>query len=83
MQALDRAIRRRISTSFNKVQHAFLQLDTGRKGYLTVEDFLRFFGSSIRIDLMELTKLIRDKDSRKGGKLCYQDFSKWIGSSIN
>jgi hypothetical protein len=45
---------------------------------------MRYLGASNReIDLNDLMKLMREKDSNKLGKLSYADFSKWMGVVIH
>lgn len=65
------------------MQKAFLALDSDYDGYITVEDFMRFLGTDLKIDYDDLKKLIRDKDTKKKGLLSYSDFSRWIGGTIN
>jgi hypothetical protein len=65
------------------VRKAFLALDSDYDGYITIEDMLRYFGSDLKIEYDDLKKLMRDKDSKKKGRLNYSDFSRWIGFTIN
>jgi Ca2+-binding EF-hand superfamily protein len=45
---------------------------------------MRYFGASNKeIDLNDLLKLFKEKDSQKRGKLSYADFSKWLGVVIH
>jgi len=47
-------------------------MDADYDGFVTVEDFMRTFGTeSDKIDLMDLKKLIHEKDSKHKGKLSY------------
>jgi len=76
-------IKEKFQNCFQKVQKAFLALDSDHDGFIAVEDFMRYLGSDLKIDYDDLKKLIKDKDSKGRGQLSYADFSRWIGSTIN
>ncbi len=65
------------------MRKAFLALDSDYDGYITVEDILRYFGQEKDLNYNDLKKLIKDKDSKKQGKIGYTDFSRWVGNSIH
>jgi len=65
------------------VRKAFLALDTNFDGYVEVEDILRHFGDDSTLNFNDLKKLVIDKDSKKRGRINYQDFSRWLGSAIS
>jgi len=65
------------------VRKAFLALDTNFDGYVEVEDILRHFGDDSTLNFNDLKKLVMDKDSKKRGRINYQDFSRWLGSAIS
>ena len=60
---LDKQIRLKLGLTFTKVRKAFLSIDDNHKGYVTIEDLLKFLDGSISIDYNDLKKLLRDKDS--------------------
>ena len=66
------------------MRKAFLALDKDFDGFITVEDFMHYFGPDHKmIDYQVLKRLIYERDSTKSGKLGYTDFSKWFGSAIH
>ena len=79
-------IKTRFSNNFDSVRKAFLILDSDHDGLITNEDFLRIFGAETLADpnmVQDLKKLMKEKDSKKLGKINYEDFSAWVGSSIH
>lgn len=78
----ERKVRARFSQRFGSVNKAFLFLDSDHDGYITIEDFMRVFGD-ISVSYEDMAKLIKERDSKHVGKLNYQDFSAWVGSSIH
>jgi len=80
---VEKILKDKFSNNWESVRKAFLALDTDYDGYITVEDILRYFGQEKDIDYNDLKKLIRDKDSKKIGKIGYTDFSKWVGNTIH
>lgn len=83
LQKVENLIKMKFANNWVSVRKAFLDLDTDYDGFVTVEDLIRFFGSENKeIDFNDLKKLIQDKDQRRKGKICYADFSKWLGGVI-
>jgi Ca2+-binding EF-hand superfamily protein len=74
----------RLNSNYETVRKAFLALDADHDGYITVEDFLRGFEGN-DLNFNDLKKLIesKSKDTYNKGKLSYEDFSSWVGNSIN
>ncbi len=74
----------RLNSNYPTVRKAFLALDFDHDGYITVEDFLRCFEGS-DLNFNDLRKLIESKSKflSNKGKLSYEDFSAWVGNSIN
>ena len=84
LDTLERDLKKKFSNVYESVRKAFLHLDSDYDGYITVEDIMRHFGENNKgINYNDLKKLITDKDSRKQGRINYQDFSKWLGGSIH
>lgn len=66
------------------VRRAFLDLDYDHDGFVTSQDIIRYFRQASKdLDFNDLTKLMKDKDSKKKGWLSYADFSKWMGVAIH
>lgn len=80
---MEAKIKQKFSNCFHSVRKAFLSLDIDHNGFITVEEFLKFFGNDKDINYADLKKIITDKDSSHQGKLGFTDFSKWLGSSIH
>jgi Ca2+-binding EF-hand superfamily protein len=84
LKKLERILKNKFQNQWESVRKAFLALDTDYDGYITVEDILRYFGEGEKdLNYNDLKKLVRDKDSKKLGKIGYTDFSKWVGNSIH
>jgi hypothetical protein len=83
IEDLETYVKEKISRNYFQVNKAFRAFDKDFDGYVTVEDFMHFFGTDGTIDYDELKRLIYEKDSTKTGKLGYTDFSKWFGSAIH
>lgn len=83
VQKLEAKLKDRFSNQFESVRKAFLALDSDFDGFITVEDILLYFGTDTDLNYYELTKLMRDKDSKKEGRISYPDFSKWLGNTIH
>ena len=73
----------KFSNCFEEVRAAFLMLDTNYDGFITVEDILKYFGNETDLNYNDLKKLMIDKDSKKEGRIGYNDFSKWLGNVIH
>lgn len=83
LNRLEQLIKDKFANNWTSVRKAFLDLDSDYDGFVTVEDFLRYFGKDDKeLDLKDLTKLITDKDQKRQGKINYTDFSKWMGGEI-
>lgn len=83
LKELDDMIKLKISKNYFQVRKAFLALDRDFDGFVTIEDFLHYFGPSENIIYEDLEKLLRDKDRTRKGRLDFTDFTKWFGSSIH
>lgn len=80
---LETRLKTKFSNCFESVRKAFLSLDSDYDGYITVEDILKYFDNEPDINFNDLKKLIVDKDSKRGGRLGYKDFSRWLGGAIH
>ena len=83
LNKLESQIKDKLANNWVSVRKAFLDLDTDYDGFVTVEDILRILGGDDKdLDYNDLSKLIIDKDQKREGKICYTDFSKWMGGVI-
>ena len=81
---LEDTIKVKFGTKWENVRKAFLDLDGDYDGWINEADFLKVFETeSEKIDLKDLTKLIKEKGSDRKGYLSMQDFSKWLGGAIH
>lgn len=83
LSKLEQKLKLKFSNSFESVRKAFLELDSDRDGFITIEDILKHFGNERDLMFNDMKKLMVDKDSKKQGKLNYPDFSKWLGGHIH
>lgn len=83
LSQLEQKLKIKFSNCFESVRKAFLELDSDRDGFITIEDILKHFGNERDLLFNDLKKLMKDKDSKKKGLLNYPDFSKWLGGHIH
>ena len=76
-------MKKKFSNCFEEVNKAFIKLDSDYDGFITIEDILKYFGNETDLNYNDLKKLMKDKDSKKEGKISYNDFSKWLGNTIH
>lgn len=76
-------MKKKFSNCFEEVNKAFIKLDSDYDGFITIEDILKYFGNETDLNYNDLKKLMKDKDSKKEGKISYNDFSKWLGGTIH
>ena len=76
LRDLENMLKTRFQNNWVTVRRAFLDLDYDHDGFVTSQDIIRYFRAASKdIDFNDLTKLIKDKDSKKKGFLSYADFS--------
>ena len=75
-------MRLKFNQKFDSVKKAFLFMDADHDGFITIEDFLKNF-SDIEVSYDDISKLIRERDQTKMGRLNYEDFSAWVGNCIH
>lgn len=52
-------------------------------GFITAEDIARQFGKdNQKLDFRDLRTLIKNRDSKRKGKIDFKDFCKWMGGAI-
>ena len=79
---VEKILKQKFSNNFDSVRKAFLFMDADHDGFITVEDFLRNF-SDIDHHYKDIKKLLVERDSKRRGKINYEDFSIWFGNSIH
>lgn len=82
LKELEKVLKIKFRNNWVSVRKAFLDLDHDFDGYITAEDICRTWGKEKRIDYNDLLILLKNKGSKKGGRLDYINFSKWMGQSI-
>ena len=59
-----------------------MALDDNFDGFVTVQDFMKHFGTDRTVEYDDLMKLLRTKDRNGEGRIDFGDFSKWFGSFL-
>ena len=84
LRDLEKMIISKFEAGWTEVKKAFLDMDFDHDGYVTIEDFMRLFhNDTSKINIMDMKKLLSEKDSSKKGRLNYSDFSQWLGQAIH
>ena len=63
LKKLDQFLRDKLANNYISVRKAFLDLDMDHDGYISVEDIMKSFGLLNELNINDLKKLIKDKDS--------------------
>ncbi|CAI2381224.1 unnamed protein product [Moneuplotes crassus] len=80
---LEEFIKEKFSSNFVSIRKAFLSLDTDYDGCITAEDIARQFGKvALKLDFRDLRTLMKNRDSKREGRINFQDFCKWMGGAI-
>lgn len=82
MRRLEDLLKQKFSNNWVSMRKAFLDIDMDYDGYITAEDIGRKFGKNKKIDFRDLRTLIRNRDSKRKGKIDFKDFCRWMGSAI-
>jgi Ca2+-binding EF-hand superfamily protein len=80
MKKTDKIVKSKFHEQFTSVTKAFLEVDQNYDGLISAEDIAKFIGGFI--DFKELEFLVKNRDSKKIGRLDFKDFCKWLGTSI-
>jgi Ca2+-binding EF-hand superfamily protein len=83
LEKINEKVKMKFSNCFHSVRKAFLSLDTDHDGYITVEDFMKYFGTEKDMNYGDLKKIMIDNDTSRKGRINFTDFSKWLGSAIH
>ena len=74
-------IKSKFQNNWISVRKAFLDMDQDYDGFLTVEDLAKFLGSGT-VNLRDLEVLLKNRDTKRKGKLDFKDFCRWMGPAI-
>lgn len=55
-------------------------MDQDYDGFITPEDIAKFYGANA--DFKDIQILMKNRDSRKIGRIDFKDFCKWMGTAI-
>jgi len=80
VKKLEEEIRKRFSNNWISVRRAFLDLDKDYDGFIKAEDIANLLGGNV--DLLDLEGLLKNRDSKRQGKIDFRDFCRWMGTSI-
>lgn len=92
---MDRLLKHKFSNLWVSVRKAFLDLDTDKDGYIVAEDIQRYFGDEDNLDMVDLRRLMLEKQgtitceqvgkcsSGMVGALSCHDFTNWVGEAIH
>ena len=80
---IEKELREKFANNWTSVRKAFLDIDEDYDGFITAEDLARVFGrENKKLDFRDLRTLIKNRDSRRKGKIDFKDFCKWMGGAI-
>jgi len=83
MKKIEELLRQKFSNNWVSIRKAFLDIDMDYDGFITAEDIARQFGKdNQKLDFRILRTLIRNRDSRRKGKIDFKDFCRWMGGAI-
>ena len=83
MKKIENLLKEKFSNNWVSIRKAFLDIDMDYDGYITAEDIARQFGKdNQKLDFHDLRTLIKNRDSKRKGKIDFKDFCKWMGGAI-
>jgi len=83
MKKIEELLRQKFSNNWTSIRKAFLDIDMDYDGYITAEDIARQFGKdNKKLDFRDLRTLIKNRDSKRKGKVDFKDFCRWMGGAI-
>lgn len=83
MKKIEDLLKQKFSNNWVSIRKAFLDIDMDYDGYITAEDIARQFGKdNKKLDFRDLRTLIRNRDSKRKGKIDFKDFCRWMGGAI-
>ena len=77
---MESQIRAKFANNWTSVRKAFLDVDQDYDGFITAEDIAKFYGANA--DFKEIQTMLRNRDSKRVGKIDFKDFCKWMGTAI-
>ena len=83
MKKIENLLKEKFSNNWTSIRKAFLDIDMDYDGFITAEDIARQFGKdNQKLDFRDLRTLIKNRDSKRKGKIDFKDFCKWMGGAI-
>lgn len=83
MKKIEDLLKQKFSNNWVSIRKAFLDIDMDYDGFITAEDIARQFGKdNQKLDFRDLRTLIRNRDSKRKGKIDFKDFCRWMGGAI-
>jgi Ca2+-binding EF-hand superfamily protein len=83
MKKIERLMKEKFSNNWTSIRKAFLDIDMDYDGFITAEDIARqFTKDNQKLDFRDLRTLIKNRDSKRKGKIDFKDFCKWMGEAI-
>ena len=80
LKKLEDQIRYKFTCNWTSVRKAFLDVDNDFDGFITAEDVIKLIGGSV--NLKDIETLLKNRDSKRKGKVDFKDFCKWMGTAI-
>lgn len=75
MLKIEKVLEDKFSSNFVSIRKAFLHLDIDYDGFITAEDIARQFSrDDQKLDFRDLRMLIKNRDSKRSGKINFKDF---------
>ena len=83
MKRIENLLKEKFSNNYVSIRKAFLDIDMDYDGFITAEDIARQFGKdNQKLDFRDLRTLIKNRDSKRKGRIDFKDFCRWMGGAI-
>lgn len=84
LKSIEEQIKKRLSSNFNSVRKAFLELDENHCGSIGAEELAKFIGASKKpnFDFTILEILVKMRTKGMATRVNYADFVTWFGACI-
>lgn len=80
IKQIEAQIRAKFANNWTSVRKAFLDVDQDYDGFINAEDIAKFCGPTA--DFKEIQIMLKNRDSKRQGKIDFKDFCKWMGTAI-